>query len=131
MPELLPVPIHREPASLPDRLQRYSRYVALVAEQLEAAEQGDLARLQLIEAERLEIERNWDDDNIPPPGEFGSLLHSALRELQNRSGAEERERWDLIQNGALQAAHTLRMPPLRIGSYRPLQSTDQKVDLKF
>ena len=44
---------------------------------------------------------------------------------------EERERWSVVQSGALLAAHSLRQPPLRIGTYSASISTQAKVDLRF
>jgi hypothetical protein len=122
-----------EPASLPDRLQRYSRYLALVAEQLAAMERRDVARLQAIEEEREEIERGWQEEDTPPPEEIRALLHSGLRQLEEQADQEEeeRERWTLIQSGAIQAAHVLRPRPLRIGSYGPLGKAENTVDVRF
>jgi hypothetical protein len=134
LPVLEPAPAPtEEPASLPDRLQRYSRYVALVAEQLEALERRDVARLQAIEEERQEIERGWQEDSTPPPEEIRALLRSGLRQLEDQADQdeEERELWIRIQSGAIQAAHVLRPRPLRIGSYTALGNADNTVDVRF
>jgi hypothetical protein len=132
LPVLDPAPAE-EPPSLPDRLQRYSRYVALVAEQLEALERRDAARLQAIEEERREIERGWQEDVTPPPEEIRALLRSGLRQLEDQAGQEEEERelWTRIESGAIRAAHVLRPRPLRIGRYAALENADNTVDVRF
>jgi hypothetical protein len=132
LPILDPAPAE-EPSSLPDRLQRYSRYVALIAEQLAAMERRDVARVQEIEEERREIERGWEEDATPPPEEIRALLHSGLRRLEDRAGQEEEERelWTRIQSEAIVAAHALRPRPLRIGRYGALGGAANKVDVRF
>lgn len=127
-------PRRQEATSLPERLQHYSRYVALVAEQLEALGSRDLGRMQRIEEERLRIEREWGESDEGRPNEqLSALLRSGLSELASQADSEEeeRERWTLIQTGALQAAHSLHQPPLRIGSYGAMGSAEAKVDVRF
>jgi hypothetical protein len=132
LPILEPAPAE-EHASLPDRLQRYSRYVALIAEQLAAAERRDVVRVQEIEEERREIERGWQEDATQPPEEIRALLQSGLRQLEDQAGQEEEERelWTRIQSEAIVAAHVLRPRPLRIGSYGALGSAANTVDVRF
>jgi ATP-dependent exoDNAse (exonuclease V) beta subunit len=132
LPILDPAPAE-VPASLPDRLQRYSRYVALVAEQLAAMERRDVARLQAIEEEREEIERGWQEEDTPPPEEIRALLHSGLRQLEDQAGQEEEERelWTRIQSEAIVAAPALRPRPFRIGSYSAQGSAANTVDVRF
>jgi hypothetical protein len=80
----------------------YSRYAVLFAEQL------------------AELERR----------EAGEQVNRAERD-DRMDEEEERERWNVVQSGALLAAHSLRQPPRRIGSYGASVSAQAKVDLRF
>jgi hypothetical protein len=54
-----------------------------------------------------------------------------IEEQAEEEDEEERERWSLIHDGALRAAHSMRHPFFRAGSYRPPTAAEAKVDLRF
>jgi hypothetical protein len=77
------------------RLHAYARYVTLVADQLAALEQGDLARVEELTTERERVYRtlvqgapNPEDDTIEVRVEFAELLAEALRELERGTAAD-------------------------------------------
>jgi hypothetical protein len=127
-----------ERASLPDRLQGYSRYLALVAEQLEALDQQDAPRLQALELARQRLARQLagtePDEPLPQPHlEIYALLRAGLEEIEQHVGQEEQEKevWDHLESGALRAAHSLRVTVVRPGEYRPFPGGDAKVDVRL
>jgi hypothetical protein len=127
-----------ERASLPERLQGYARYLALMADELAALEQRDERRLQLLDAERLRLARELtgtEPDAPPPPPhlELYVLLREGLEEIERHVGQEEQERemWDHLESGALRAAHRLRVAVVRPGEYRPFPGGDAKVDVRL
>ena len=127
-----------ERASLPDRLQGYSRYLALVADELEALEQQDERRLRFVDAERQRLARELtgtEPDAEPPPPhlELYALLRAGLEEIEAHVGQEEQEKemWDHLESGALRAAHQLRVAVVRPGEYRPFSGGDKKVDVRL
>jgi hypothetical protein len=99
MPSLLDPIVAGSPDAVPERLQRYSRYVLLLSgSELDGNDVAD-------ESEGTDEETEEDE--------------------------EERERWSLIQDGALRAAHSMRHPFFRAGSYRATGTSETKVDLRF
>jgi hypothetical protein len=137
---LLPEPPaqREERAPLAERLQGYARYLALVAEELEALERRDEPRLQLLDAERQRLARELagtEPGEPPPPPhlELYALLRSGLEEIEAHVGQEEQEKemWDHLESGALRAAHRLRVSVVRPGEYRPFSGGDAKVDVRL
>lgn len=99
MPALLDPIVAGSPDTVPERLQRYSRYVLLRS--------GS------------ELDENAGTDGLDG-------IDGLAEEDE-----EERERWSLIHDGALRAAHAMRLPFFRIGSYRAPSVPQAKVDLRF
>ncbi len=102
MPALLDPVVAGSPDAVPERLQRYSRYVLLLSGS-ELDEHAGTDGLDGIDG----IDGQAEEDE------------------------EERERWSLIHDGALRAAHSMRLPFFRIGSYRAPTAPQAKVDLRF
>lgn len=126
--------------ALPGRLQTYSRFVALVAEQLDALQRKDAARLQELGEERVRLEREMAEpeavESIRSPAaneHLGALLAAGLHELEHQTEQAQhaREVWSLLQDGALLAARDLRPAPLRSGHYQAIGITAAQVDVRF
>ena len=125
------------PLSRPEALLRYSRYVAIVAEQLQAATAGDRERmLALLEERRLledELNPSPDDENEPEPS-MDELLTSALAELSANLEADrlDKDQWLQISSGALTSARSLsRRPAAVAGRYPEPGARGERLDLRF
>lgn len=125
-------------SGLTDRLQRYGRYVALVAEQLEALRAGDGDRLRRLRAEGEELEASLEaDDGEPSDSPLLPMLHDALQlglsELAESfdSDLQIREQWARINDGALRNARSIPAPRVNTRGYPELGNPSNRVDLRF
>lgn len=121
-----------------ERLQRYSRYAALVAEQLEALRSGDLDRLRRLNVERmlLQGEDDWPEGEAgesKPLSDLHDVLRSGIDELEERFDGRRRvdERLSLISAGALRTARELPVTPTRRRRYPEISARQSRVDLRF
>lgn len=138
---------------LAERLQRYSRMVALVAEQLDAVRDGDSERMQQLQAERALLESELDpqrdaaaesvdeDEEGGPDGidspQFATAFHedlqSALELLAThwQTLKEAEENWNIIQDGAVRSARAV--PAFRVAprGYPEYERGKSRVDLRF
>lgn len=139
-PDIVPAP---DPV---ERLQRYSRFVALVAEQLDALRDDDAERFRRLAEERQVLERELDgaslleeDAEIDPIGEGAALarlhdeLGDALSELDERLDTErwKEEQWALLSDGAIRSARSV--PTIkRIGrAYPEMEERTSHLDRRF
>ncbi len=145
-PDLVPAP---DPV---ERLQRYSRFVALVAEQLDALREDDAERLRRLTEERQALEREFADDALsvdslaeeaPSAGgqsEEGAALArlqdelgNALSELEERIDTErwKQEQWTLLNDGAIRSARSVPMVRLIGRAYPELEERTSHLDRRF
>lgn len=142
-PDIVPAP---DPI---ERLQRYSRFVALVAEQLDALRDNDAERFRRLTAERQALERELaeaaakaiergpnESDEIVEGASLARLqdeLGNALSELEERLGAErwKEEQLALLAEGAMKSARNV--PMIRpIGrAYPEMQQRTSHLDRRF
>ena len=125
-------------SALSDRLQRYGRYVALVAEQLEALRNGDHEKLGRLRAEGEEIEASLAvEDGEPSENPLLPLLQDALQvglsELAESFDSDlvSREQWARINDGALRSARSVPAPRIATRGYPELSKPSSRVDLRF
>ena len=128
-----------EGSELLDRLQRYSRYVAIVAGQLDALDRGDHDRVLVLMGERRLLEPEcslegggWDSDSMPPS--LQEALVSGLSELERRFEMDRslEDHWISIRDGALRSARSLALrslPP--VGRYAAADSCGERLDLRL
>lgn len=134
-----------------ERLQRYSRFVALVAEQLDAMREDDGERLRRLGEERVSIERELADQSAPhsadhtdeadaelagPDDTLAGLhqeLWQALATLEERFDADRHteEQMALLSNGAIRWARS--MPAVRLNGrpYPDLEQRTSHLDRRF
>jgi hypothetical protein len=145
-PDVVPAP---DPV---ERLQRYSRFVALVAEQLGAMREDDAERLRRLTEERHVLERELalaaapeteetheaatDGDAIDEGAALARLhdeLGNALSELDERLDSErwKEEQWTLLSDGAIRSARSVPMVRLIGRAYPELQERTSHVDRRF
>lgn len=132
------------PRTRPERLRDFGRYLALVADELDALEQRDLPRLRELQEQRLELERELRPDReeeetgsrgepLPFAEDLAGLLAEGLDTLQQ--GAEEdrisRDRWTTLEHDALRAMQGTRLRGVRRGQYLELASGDARLDVRF
>ncbi len=141
LPEPGPPP---ERDTLRARLQVYSRYAALVADQLAALDQGDLTRLQELAAERERVLRALTevegadpdapgDDTVELRVEFPELLAQALRELADRTEAGLRlhERFQDLEGVTLRAFRGAQLRRSGRGQYWRGGPGQHRIDVRF
>ena len=125
---------------LPSRVEtllRYSRYVAIIAEQLEATEVGDRERVMLLLDERRLIEAEIEathDDESSDPASLDELLTSALAEVSEKieSARLDKDQWIQISSGALTSARSLSLrPAAAAGRYPEPVARGERLDLRF
>lgn len=135
-----------------ERLQRFARFVALVAEQLEAIREDDADRLRRLreEAQGLERELLGDtphgtsdsptcDDLTPEIREVTALaslqddLENALSSLEKRFDAERwtEEQLTLLSNGAIRSARSMPLVKLAGCAYPDLEERESHLDRRF
>jgi hypothetical protein len=123
---------------LGERLQRYARYVALVGEQLEAANSGDVDLVRRLAEERsllegeLTIASEDSDSDGPETPQLTDYLQVGISELAERLDNERRtqETWSVITDEALRFARTV--PAQRIArGYPELTGRENRLDLRF
>lgn len=124
---------------LVDRLQRYSRYMALIAEQLEALHDDDSERLRRLNEQRQMLETEMagtpesENSGIPAPLRIQEDLTRGLAELESRLQTDlwTEERWNRISEGTLKSARVV--PAARIGAraYPVLDDRANRVDRRF
>lgn len=137
---------HEQGGGLSERLQIYSRYVALIAEQLQAVQRRDARSVRQLEMERTRLEAEMAPGGAAaraehpaavsgPPGELSDLLLNGLVELEQVAHDEEQisECWSAIERGALQAARRLggRLRPSQPGNYTAQEPLSGTVDVRF
>jgi hypothetical protein len=123
-------------AELAERLQLYSRYVALVAEQLDALGRDDRGRLKELVEERGRLEAGLAHAPGEPIGDAMSiedLLGAGLASLAERIDAIRRmeDRWSLLNDGAVRSARTVAPPTVRGGRYPEPAPHDRQVDRRL
>jgi|GEM_PF-3655800 len=118
---------------LRERLRLFARYAALVAEELEARERGDHARLRekLEERERVraEIAALSGDDESPAPG---AALEAAVAEAERRAQAEAEARdWlSRVRDASLRVRGGLRFPRAAGDGYTPTAAVRGALDIR-
>lgn len=148
--------IASELAPAPDpieRLQRYSRFVALVAEQLGAIREDDAERLRRLTDERHALERELleaadnedqqaragaeeDEQDVAEGVALARLqdeLGNALSELAERIDSErwKEEQWSLLNDGAIRSARSVPMVRLIGRAYPELEERTSHLDRRF
>lgn len=125
-----------EPASeLAERLQIYARYVAIVAEQLEALSADRAERVAELEEERLAAETKLRElekavDELPSLEEFLSLGVAALEE-GSTAARKLQERWSALSEGAIRSARKVGPIVVSGGRYPELRSPEHHLDRRF
>lgn len=133
-----------EDRTLAERLQVYSRLLALVADELAALEGGDAAKRRELSDARAELMRELfppPDDEAPedappapePVAALTALLSEALDALRQTEEDEKRsrDRWISLEGDALKALQGARMSGPRAGRYLELASSDALLDVRF
>lgn len=116
---------------LAERLQRYSRYLAVLAEELEALKRHDTARLPKLAEERRELEAELE--RAGAGDELAALVEVGIRMLETEAeqGGATRSRWLELESGTLRAARGLRTRPRGWGEYGRLRTADASLDVRF
>lgn len=116
---------------LAERLQAYSRYLALLAEELEALKRHDAARLLKLAEDRRELEAELERAGAGE--ELADLVDTGVRTLESEAeqGGETHRRWLELESGTLRAARGLRLRPRNWGDYGRLLSADASLDVRF
>jgi hypothetical protein len=131
--------VHAEivPLSPAETLLRYSRLIAIVAEQLQAAAEGDRERmLALLDERRLiddELSTSKDEENAPELT-IDELLNAAVAEVAETLEADrlDKDQWLQISSGALTSARTLSLRPAAVaGRYPEPGARGERLDLRF
>jgi hypothetical protein len=124
------------PASeLTERLQLYARYVAIVAEQLEALSGDRAERVAELEEERLAAEAKLHalqdaTTELPRLEEFLNLGVAALDE-SSTAARELQERWSALSDGALRSARTVGPITVSGGRYPQIRPLDHHLDRRL
>jgi hypothetical protein len=121
------------PVELTERLQLYSRYVAIVAEQLQALATEDSARIAELDVERHELEERLNDDQGSDPHTLDEFLDLGLAAIQQSSeGARQlEERWIQLSGDALRSARRVGTVSLRNGSYTDARLAEISFDRRL
>jgi cell division FtsZ-interacting protein ZapD len=119
-----------EPAPSSGQLQACSRYVARVAEQLEALERGELARVRELDSSRQALEQEIRAAGVPQ--EIDEILRTGLQEVRRRVASEQavRELWSGLRDQALRSARRIARPVTR-GRYPDPRPTDARFDIRL
>lgn len=125
---------------LVERLRHHAHYLALVADQLDAAAHQDVARLHELDAEREEFEAEHYSDNeerqeegsSPDQSVYNDLL-KGLTLLAEQEQVERRttEQWSRLTEGAVRSARTVRPPRVRTAEYPVYRPESSQVDLRL
>lgn len=129
-------------AGLQERLRGYARYVALVADQLEALEQGDRTRLRDLHEARAELEREMqgeppeEDDpeaTAPSPAELQEALTAGIRllELAVETSQATQEEWTRLQDRVRSATVGLRPARVAWDRYPEAEAGVARLDVRF
>ena len=116
------------PAAAPplhERLASFSRYVALVADQIAALEAGAGVRARELGDARAELEEELGD--VP------ALLREALQVIEERLQSDEllRDRWRSLQDDAFRITRTLPPKGPRKGRYLEDRADAGRLDLRL
>lgn len=130
--------------ALRTRLQAYARYAELVAQQLAALDEGDLARVQQLTAERERVHHvlgeatgaasdGGPDDTAELRVEFPELLAEALRALEGRTAAEQvlRDRLSDLEGVTLRTLRGAELRRARRGQYWRSDASQHRLDVRF
>jgi chromosome segregation ATPase len=131
-------PATAEHESLRTRIQSYARLMAIIADQLEALDQGRALRYQELSAERERLQRELDaargDDESPSDGvdALAPLLHHTLQEIESEAETQARLRARLteIRDASLQAIRRLELRSVRGGEYYPKVMPTRQLDVR-
>lgn len=121
-----------EPPEISERLQSFSRYLSLLAEELEARKAHDAPRLKRLAQDRRELESVLEREGAG--GEIAALVGDGLRLLEREAerGDASRIRWIELEGGTLRAARQLRLRPRSAGRYDGLRTMDDaRLDVRF
>ena len=141
-------PCELERSSSITRLRDIARFVCLVADQMEALESHDAARLRELTEERdtleetlrpapddtLEVEEGQEEPTpLPISEELSHILSEALERLDRvaEESLQERHRWIFLGDDALRALQGARLRAARGGQYVKFSSTNARVDVRF
>ena len=125
------------PPSLAETLHRYSRYLAIVAEQLEASAEGDLQKLMTLLGDRIVLEVDlepFNQDEDEPVASLDELLMQALAEVNEKVESDrlDKDQWVQLSNDALTSARTLSLrPAAAAGRYPEPGATGERLDRRF
>ena len=115
-------------------LRLYSRYISVLAEQLDAVADEDNLRIAELEEERLMIEADLD----LPEGEgaessLAELLGAALEILQEKVDMSRllEERWEMLSTQALQSARSVGTPATIGGRYAEGRALQSQLDRRL
>lgn len=120
-------------AELRTRLQCYARYVALIADQLEALEQGDSARLRQTQEARDELERELAGGEAEDADDLDSLVRRGAEAVERRLAEERslRSRWTSLEDDAIRVTRTVRASRPGRGRYPATGALAAQLDVRF
>jgi hypothetical protein len=121
------------PVELTERLQLYSRYVAIVVEQLQALAAEDSIRITELDVKRRELEDRLNDDPGSEPHTLDEFLDLGLAAIEQSSeGARQlEERWIQLSGDALRSARRVGTVSLRNGSYPDVRLAETRFDRRL
>lgn len=136
-PETLQSPLATrppQPRSESERLRDCSHWIALLADQLEAMEQGDFPRVREMEAmrERLAEEmRDGTDGEAPLPEWVAERVEATLHRVQSWTDQKRRKREEvaLLQDGSLPLVRGIRR--VGGGNYLSLDHGSAQFDVRL